>query len=535
MAMYDCIVMGAGIAGLTAARDLRNAGKRVLVLEASDQIGGRIKSKRDFVQTGSDEAFPVEEGADWIHVRNIKRYREFWSEIRKHGLRTDKFEKMDHNRVYFQEWGKPLTAADAALLNPSIWKMSGKKSGLFGKLNRFKLDGDDLGAEAFIASQGYTSEGHTLAGYSIAAHTPGLLNLISTAGLRSDRIPDQLRFEPNEYELRGARGNICGYNELPQAICREFLTSAQGLPKGEVKENHEIQSVEIEGGRVKVRCRRRSNAFIARSAICTFSVGFITEEHERVFGNHFPDSKKRALETVKMGKITKFMMQFKDWVWAPPRIRERRHVRRRGFEMAILSHPRGVGSGELGTFFACFPLRKEGPYILSTLSMGLDQAILESIPDDYDAARYVFGIIDRIYNKSRTRWRMEDKLVWRTDPGGRRVPNVYRKDWGKDPWARGGNSYIRYNPSIPAAEVAKARELLKSPLETMPIFWCGEATAPAYNPDYQPLSVHGAYISGYESAKDVGWYLNNSRANFKNYYNRKYALNPRTERKRKNG
>jgi protoporphyrinogen oxidase len=40
----DCIVIGAGLAGLAAAKDLQSAGLTTLVLEASDRSGGRVKS-----------------------------------------------------------------------------------------------------------------------------------------------------------------------------------------------------------------------------------------------------------------------------------------------------------------------------------------------------------------------------------------------------------------------------------------------------------------------------------------------------------
>lgn len=49
--MHDVLVVGGGIAGLTAARDLAQSGRSVLVLEARDRLGGRTWYKQ-FGDTG---------------------------------------------------------------------------------------------------------------------------------------------------------------------------------------------------------------------------------------------------------------------------------------------------------------------------------------------------------------------------------------------------------------------------------------------------------------------------------------------------
>lgn len=55
------LVIGAGMAGLTVARDLHDAGQTVTVLEARERIGGRVYTDHDFA------SIPVEFGAEFIH------------------------------------------------------------------------------------------------------------------------------------------------------------------------------------------------------------------------------------------------------------------------------------------------------------------------------------------------------------------------------------------------------------------------------------------------------------------------------------
>ena len=75
--MVDVIVIGAGLSGLVAARDLEAAGREVLVVEARDRIGGRVWLERDAL-AGLD----LDMGGAWVadcqpHV---------WSEADRYGV-----------------------------------------------------------------------------------------------------------------------------------------------------------------------------------------------------------------------------------------------------------------------------------------------------------------------------------------------------------------------------------------------------------------------------------------------------------------
>ncbi|UOQ52330.1 flavin monoamine oxidase family protein [Hymenobacter cellulosivorans] len=62
MTTPEIIIIGAGAAGLLAARELAQAGRRVLVLEARNRIGGRIHT---FTEDGFSG--PTEAGAEFLH------------------------------------------------------------------------------------------------------------------------------------------------------------------------------------------------------------------------------------------------------------------------------------------------------------------------------------------------------------------------------------------------------------------------------------------------------------------------------------
>jgi len=73
----DVVIIGAGGAGLAAARELDRAGRRVCCLEARDRIGGRILTVHD-----PHTAVPIEMGAEFIHGRSS----EIFDVVRSAGL-----------------------------------------------------------------------------------------------------------------------------------------------------------------------------------------------------------------------------------------------------------------------------------------------------------------------------------------------------------------------------------------------------------------------------------------------------------------
>lgn len=116
----DVVVVGAGLAGLTAAVTLHGAGRTVAVVEARAQVGGRIK-------TLTDDGVCLDLGATW-HWANQPAVRALAAEV---GLQS--FRQFRDGRAVVEEDGPPRRI-DLAPPDPAELRFVGGAQGLCHRL-----------------------------------------------------------------------------------------------------------------------------------------------------------------------------------------------------------------------------------------------------------------------------------------------------------------------------------------------------------------------------------------------------------------
>ena len=101
----NILVIGAGVAGLTAARLLTQQGRSVIVLEARDRIGGRLHSERN-------DGFVTDLGASWIHGIDDSPVEQMCSFLNMPMVEftMGSFQPDGRPVVYFDPEGKRLSA-----------------------------------------------------------------------------------------------------------------------------------------------------------------------------------------------------------------------------------------------------------------------------------------------------------------------------------------------------------------------------------------------------------------------------------------
>ncbi len=269
----DVVVIGAGMAGLTAARALGEAGLRVLVVEARDRIGGRI-----LTQHRDGEAIDL--GAEFIHGRPP----ELWALIDEIGLET------------YERDGAQVCFEDGALAD-----CDNERNEVFDPLENLKdftgpdvsfadyLDREQLPAEERGRIIGYVE------GFNAADHRQA-----SAAALGAQQKAEDAIGNGHNYGLRG------GYDQLPAYLAQQI--SVHG---GRVMTGATVKEIRWQQGHVEIATN--SGSFHAPKTIVTLPLGVLQSGAVTISPSPTPVLETAGL--LRMGQVRRFTLLFRESFW----------------------------------------------------------------------------------------------------------------------------------------------------------------------------------------------------------------------------
>ncbi len=277
------VVVGAGVAGLAAARKLLDSGHEVLVVEARHRVGGRIRTDRTL---GS----PVDLGASWIHGARRNPIHSLADTLQVPTVATDY-----DDVVLYDANGAPLTAAVRAELDAAWDELS------VAVLGRSLLADEDLSVEAaYMMALG--DDASTLTPLERRYLDWRMASLNITAAEDMSRVSllagDDGGFGGPDRLFPG------GYDAIPKAL-------AAGVP---VVTGRVVRAVTVLRDGVRVDADGAS--WEADAVLVTLPLGVLKAGAVR-FDPPLPRPKLDAIQGLGVGVLNKLALRFPKAFWPP--------------------------------------------------------------------------------------------------------------------------------------------------------------------------------------------------------------------------
>lgn len=453
----DVIVLGAGLAGLGAARALAAAGRRVLILEARDRAGGRVFTRRDPVTD-----YPIEMGPEWVGSKGALRLVLDQVNADVRGARGDYLVRRD-GAIVADDW-----------------------AGMQRLMERMRVvveAAGDLSLEAAMAQCFAEPENASVANTPLSNSTLGDTTL-SDATLSAAPLAD-------------ARDTLLAYVEGfnaadPARVSARWLLEVEDNEPAHASEGHAlagldwgidalrlslgpdtqlefncvVREVRWSAGQVEVTVDQAGHAvtFTASQLVCALPLAILKlpAEDRAAVQFHPPLSEKQAaLTQLETGAVVKIALVFDGAFWLEDKqLRHALFLQQRDQPLPTwwTTHP--VPAPVLTGWVA-------GPAV-TRLNGATGEALLALALDSVSA---ILG---------RPRAEVQAHLRgWHTH------------DWNRDPFARGGYSYVLSGGT--EAHAALAKPVLNT------LFFAGEALAgQGHN-----ATMEGALQSGMRAAKEL--------------------------------
>jgi monoamine oxidase len=392
----DILIIGAGGAGLAAAAELAESGRRVLLLEARDRIGGRM-----WTQHAPDLAVPIEYGAEFLHGQALTTMA-----ILRRGGRT----VIESTDTHFS-----LHDGELAARNDFFHEVQ-RAMRASAELEKQDMSFDDFLEQSKNLSAETRRYAKTMAEGFDAADT----RRASARAIAAEWTADMMNDDAPQSRPQG------GYDAL--------LTTLAGSLQSEnlrLQLQTTVRSVRWSEGSVALEGTFLGKPFraSARRAIITLPLGVLQQPADAPGAVEFSpalNEKRRALQGLASGPVVRLMLRFRSSFWE--------ELDGGRYRNAAFFH---TPNSDFRTFWTQLPTRAP---LLVAWAGGPRAARLSSSVAPADIVAQGLSTLQSMFGK---RCNVTESFQ-----------GAYYHDWQLDPCARGAYSYITVGGAAARAALA---------------------------------------------------------------------------------
>jgi monoamine oxidase len=273
------LVIGAGMAGLTAARALAEAGHNVTVLEAGTRVGGRILTHRE-----GDEI--IELGAEFIHGKPP----ELWSLIHEANLETYELD------------GPNLSFEDGTLhTEPQEQAEEDERTAILDQLE--SRTGPDITFAEYLSEQNIPDPLRRSAigyveGFNAADH-----RVIGVASLGIQQGAEDAIEGDRLFRIRA------GYDGLPRYLAERITTAG-----GRILLDTRVGRIEWSANRVRIEANYAGHTVVHESTQAVIALPLSVLQQNAVTFTPTPAALHES-QRLRMGQVRRFTLLFREKFW----------------------------------------------------------------------------------------------------------------------------------------------------------------------------------------------------------------------------